>query len=173
MCLYHYLLTPIFFLFFFFKQKTAYEIKECDWSSDVCSSDLASGSELRLFACERVRRSPLLGADDRPGPGAVAKARARSADIDEPRAQAAAQRGFVSAGAACRNSQSGMVFSTGGDTLRGVPAHRGGAERFSLLDHTAGRRGCPGGAVDCDDGIGGAFGRQTGWIAHGGMMPCL
>ena len=27
--------------FFFFKQKTAYEIKECDWSSDVCSSDLA------------------------------------------------------------------------------------------------------------------------------------
>ena len=28
--------------FFFFKQKTAYEIKECDWSSDVCSSDLGS-----------------------------------------------------------------------------------------------------------------------------------
>ena len=28
------------FMFFFFKQKTAYEIKECDWSSDVCSSDL-------------------------------------------------------------------------------------------------------------------------------------
>src|ERR1051326_9285908 len=26
--------------FFFFKQKTAYEIKECYWSSDVCSSDL-------------------------------------------------------------------------------------------------------------------------------------
>ena len=25
---------------FFFKQKTAYEIKECDWGSDVCSSDL-------------------------------------------------------------------------------------------------------------------------------------
>ena len=29
-----------FVFFFFFKQKTAYEIKECDWSSDVCSSDL-------------------------------------------------------------------------------------------------------------------------------------
>src|SRR6186713_2048108 len=25
--------------FFFFKQKTAYEIPLCDWSSDVCSSD--------------------------------------------------------------------------------------------------------------------------------------
>ena len=30
-----------FFVFFFFKQKTAYEIYQCDWSSDVCSSDLA------------------------------------------------------------------------------------------------------------------------------------
>ena len=27
-------------LIFFFKQKTAYEIYQCDWSSDVCSSDL-------------------------------------------------------------------------------------------------------------------------------------
>nr|BAS22919.1 Conotoxin Superfamily SF13 [Conus episcopatus] len=26
---------------FFFKQKTAYEILTCDWSSDVCSSDSA------------------------------------------------------------------------------------------------------------------------------------
>ena len=25
----------------FFKKKTAYDIKECDWSSEVCSSDLA------------------------------------------------------------------------------------------------------------------------------------
>ena len=28
--------------FFFFKQKTAYEIYQCDWSSDVCSSDLSA-----------------------------------------------------------------------------------------------------------------------------------
>ena len=33
-----------FYVFFFFKQKTAYEIKECDWSSDVCSSDLYCAS---------------------------------------------------------------------------------------------------------------------------------
>src|SRR3546814_1059106 len=31
-----------FFGFFFFKQKTAYEWRIIDWSSDVCSSDLAS-----------------------------------------------------------------------------------------------------------------------------------
>src|SRR3546814_16147083 len=30
------------FCFFFFKQKTAYEMRISDWSSDVCSSDLAS-----------------------------------------------------------------------------------------------------------------------------------
>ena len=31
-------------VFFFFKQKTAYEIYQCDWSSDVCSSDLFQAS---------------------------------------------------------------------------------------------------------------------------------
>src|SRR3546814_10866094 len=31
----------LFDFFFFFKQKTAYEMRISDWSSDVCSSDLA------------------------------------------------------------------------------------------------------------------------------------
>src|SRR3546814_4053472 len=35
-----------FLIFFFFKQKTAYEMRISDWSSDVCSSDLPSGSLL-------------------------------------------------------------------------------------------------------------------------------
>src|SRR3546814_8785585 len=30
----------IILIFFFFKQKTAYELRISDWSSDVCSSDL-------------------------------------------------------------------------------------------------------------------------------------
>src|SRR3546814_10316628 len=34
------------FLCFFFKQKTAYEVRISDWSSDVCSSDL-----LRVSRC--------------------------------------------------------------------------------------------------------------------------
>src|SRR3546814_4165573 len=33
-------------IFFFFKQKTAYEMRISDWSSDVCSSDLPE-SDLR------------------------------------------------------------------------------------------------------------------------------
>src|SRR3546814_3007313 len=35
-------------LFFFFKQKTAYEMRISDWSSDVCSSDL-----LHLYTVSR------------------------------------------------------------------------------------------------------------------------
>src|SRR3546814_14747317 len=35
--------------FFFFKQKTAYEMRISDWSSDVCSSDLDSRSGRRLY----------------------------------------------------------------------------------------------------------------------------
>src|SRR3546814_3584448 len=33
-------LSCFLFLFFYFKQKTAYEMRISDWSSDVCSSDL-------------------------------------------------------------------------------------------------------------------------------------
>src|SRR3546814_16340521 len=42
--------------FFFFKQKTAYEMRISDWSSDVCSSDLhepAASLDRRLEAADR------------------------------------------------------------------------------------------------------------------------
>src|SRR3546814_7253264 len=40
--------SPLVTLFvFFFKQKTAYEMRISDWSSDVCSSDLYLGPERR------------------------------------------------------------------------------------------------------------------------------
>src|SRR3546814_9628312 len=35
------------FVLFFFKQKTAYDMRISDWSSDVCSSDLMSLDEVR------------------------------------------------------------------------------------------------------------------------------
>src|SRR3546814_8613218 len=40
--------------FFFFKQKTAYEMRISDWSSDVCSSDLAIDGALLLIG-DRLR----------------------------------------------------------------------------------------------------------------------
>src|SRR3546814_12842757 len=49
---------------FFFKQKTAYEMRISDWSSDVCSSDL---DEMVRCVTERgmIERAPLLGDFDR------------------------------------------------------------------------------------------------------------
>src|SRR3546814_9768019 len=41
------------FCFFFFKQKTAYEMRISDWSSDVCSSDL---QDRNIFAACMVRQ---------------------------------------------------------------------------------------------------------------------
>src|ERR1043166_2791252 len=49
------------FLFFCFKQKTAYEIPKGDWSSDVCSSDLFSnpdGTRLALVAVPEAHSEP-------------------------------------------------------------------------------------------------------------------
>src|SRR3546814_8098824 len=36
------------FFFFFFKQKTAYEMRISDWSSDVCPSDLKDAAIISL-----------------------------------------------------------------------------------------------------------------------------
>src|ERR1043165_6770489 len=44
-------------VFFFFKQKTAYEIRPRDWSSDVCSSDL--GWAVGIFVSGLVLRNGL------------------------------------------------------------------------------------------------------------------
>src|SRR3546814_5008313 len=43
---------------FFFKQKTAYEMRISDWSSDVCSSDLAGQTvveEVQVFAGNQIQ----------------------------------------------------------------------------------------------------------------------
>src|SRR3546814_7081160 len=48
------------FFFFFFKQKTAYEMRISDWSSDVCSSDLATAAETvqQRLGQDAARRVP-------------------------------------------------------------------------------------------------------------------
>src|SRR3546814_967461 len=56
-----------FIFFFFFKQKTAYEMRISDWSSDVCSSDLALTrkqdaivSACRVFTAEQKAEHSLI-----------------------------------------------------------------------------------------------------------------
>src|SRR3546814_11221762 len=80
-------------MFYFFKQKTAYEMRISDWSSDVCSSDL----ELRLVGCQikcRVgnvpgvahlpHRHPRVALGDQRR-GVAALALSREADLDQRR----------------------------------------------------------------------------------------
>src|SRR3546814_20633346 len=87
---------------FFFKQKTAYEMRISDWSSDVCSSDLAMLEHVFLWCrdrriygpsrkeLERVVRSQrqdyldtwLIGASDRLSSDVVALLEASLADPD-------------------------------------------------------------------------------------------
>src|SRR3546814_7400962 len=50
--------SSVFVCFFFFKQKTAYEMRISDWSSDVCSSDLyawATALYASFQATEKLR----------------------------------------------------------------------------------------------------------------------
>src|SRR3546814_1915920 len=81
---------------FFFKQKTAYEMRISDWSSDVCSSDLVAAR------CAGVRRQQ----DHGPRPGdrgarasPAAEVRQRLGGLD--RQSAGTQRLGASAGQSC------------------------------------------------------------------------
>src|SRR3546814_18515169 len=71
-------------LFFFFKQKTADEMRISDWSSDVCSSDLCSVDALQKIAPQGTR---ILSVDQLKVPApfckivGTAKATARSLPI--------------------------------------------------------------------------------------------
>src|SRR3546814_5583564 len=97
-------------LVFFFKQKTAYEMRISDWSSDVCSSDLASG---RRDATPRSGHLFRPGAGEGPGNHRAA-GRGTPADV-HPRDRGAA-RSFE-----------------GGDLPGGVRAGRARLDRKSVV----------------------------------------
>src|SRR3546814_5823741 len=66
----------VYVLFFFFKQKTAYEMRISDWSSDVCSSDLMGDVEHGAVLIEHrdIQRPPVAQLETaalRCGPGDV------------------------------------------------------------------------------------------------------
>src|SRR3546814_20398206 len=79
------------FAVFFFKQKTAYEMRISDWSSDVCSSDLLINDVRQVVAGAAQAVRIALGADrqdDRFGGDGVAlrgldaKGALRAGDLD-------------------------------------------------------------------------------------------
>src|SRR3546814_10466612 len=48
------------YFFFFFKQKTAYEVRISDWISDVCSSDLTDQIRNRPLVATFERRQEIM-----------------------------------------------------------------------------------------------------------------
>src|SRR3546814_1176262 len=64
-------MVVLFISFFYFKQKTAYEMRISDWSSDVCSSDLkrsAGPRDSQVALADQVEADPLRrGVDERHG----------------------------------------------------------------------------------------------------------
>src|SRR3546814_10337440 len=79
----------VLLLFFFFKQKTAYEMRISDWSSDVCSSDLhLDPLDVEIFLLEQAvmdqrrvveadRDARIGGRGDRLGPDAADRSEER------------------------------------------------------------------------------------------------
>src|SRR3546814_10113223 len=63
-------------MFLFFKQKTAYEMRISDWSSDVCSSDLGRRAQARAGRPGGGRGGP----PQRAAPGSQAPERDAAAD---------------------------------------------------------------------------------------------
>src|SRR3546814_11910787 len=71
-------LSLVIWYFFFVKQKTAYEMRISDWSSDVCSSDLSRPGGLR---CPPPRSAPI----GSPASVSAARAAASTASDSAPR----------------------------------------------------------------------------------------
>src|SRR3546814_17426052 len=72
-------------MFFFFKQKTAYEMRISDWSSDVCSSDVLRHDEGAAVRQQYLQRQERADEGDDRGAGERAEYRAVAAE-DRPAA---------------------------------------------------------------------------------------
>src|SRR3546814_17547948 len=126
---------------FFFKQKTAYEMRISDWSSDVCSSDLigdvadvglvlggaAIAVQHQQYRCARI------GGGRPHDQEATVLAIVREADVD--RCSAARKRQI-----AALNANYGMSQSGAGELRRSNQkiAHRAGDETRDLGEHAQG-----------------------------------
>src|SRR3546814_8344065 len=71
---YNYVCGNVLFCFFFFKQKTAYEMRISDWSSDVCSSDLEKRPLDEQIAAIQARYNVYIAPLKNKQPGSVSKA---------------------------------------------------------------------------------------------------
>src|SRR3546814_15452549 len=94
-------------MFFFFKQKTAYEMRISDWSSDVCSSDLAQAADRKL---EKIQREQQQDANRLSSQGDLA----RATIVDLAQQQGKLNKVYVPA----RANEKGAVVNTKSGALR-------------------------------------------------------
>src|SRR3546814_19046431 len=139
------------YLFFFFKQKTAYEMRISDWSSDVCSSDLDRGIAVRPVADQRddprlVERRLHRIALDRAGLVRLARQAPVGGEIDEDRLAARARPGACGIG---EGRTRACVTPLRGCQLGGSPGDAAHPEQARPRAHPA-----PNGRASC---------REKGW----------
>src|SRR3546814_4231478 len=124
--------------FFFFKQKTAYEMRISDWSSDVCSSDL-SGEEASRTAIQNVasRLPRVIGRFTMPPRNTRLKVSAPGAGV---RFKSMASRGW-------EPSQNTLTYLIAGDAAA-VASAMGARPSTGTIS-----QGCPGAAVASVGGL--------------------
>src|SRR3546814_16635486 len=131
-------------MFFFFKQKTAYEMRISDWSSDVCSSDLVVLEEKRPFDTQVTQYG--FGLNTSAGHAARGEGdRDRLAITDE--GSPPAQPPLLEAGVvACDKGAGGGAFDGWRGKRHGLGRGQAGVEPASVREQRRqGRRGGQGG----------------------------
>src|SRR3546814_10780005 len=118
----------LFFFFFFFKQKTAYGMRISDWSSDVCSSDLAGMVSMQTCELDAVDSNKRPNRDElRPTQRNPRYEQAHSclaATIYGPQVSCRRQKVLL-APACCSNLQHWMVSRCHGQMTIGRPLQTG------------------------------------------------
>src|SRR3546814_20313282 len=122
-------------VFFFFKQKTAYEMRISDWSSDVCSSDLRLGT--RASSPRRGRRGErrLLVPPSRPAAQPRASGSGMGGDRHSTARRVSGGSGSVSAVAPSPTGRLTGRFAEAGEAEDGEQGPRsGGGDRESVVE---------------------------------------
>src|SRR3546814_5248016 len=109
---------------FFFKQKTAYEMRISDWSSDVCSSDLV----------RRTQRDPDSNIERIVDLGFVGE----PSHIDRSLLDTISAAGMIPVVAPIGIGDDGHTYNINADTMAGAVAAALGAARLFLLTDVSG-----------------------------------
>src|SRR3546814_7504559 len=127
-CVVMYMNILVYFCFVFFKQKTAYEMRISDWSSDVCSSDLSERDRCTFVERGGARPQHRLDAGERNIPAAAGHVDDIAADRARDR-QRARQRAVLQA----HPMQIGGERAGEGRVISGVRSEEHTSELQSLM----------------------------------------